>query len=293
MSNEALATQSMGVQGFDPFRAMDLCDDELIKEELNNRISKTWVYKFPQDGKDVIGLSKIGVDQACRHLASKGEVIREESVGYDRDPVDDRFMLFTAYASRIAVSSDGLEIVLERVSGTKRQCVYIVTRAEGITDRVNPFWFEQGSMKAFRNARFRLLSEDVKAQVITMALAAGNVKNITPADDIQSKGNGHKPMKEPGEKKAAPETDAPAVVSVIVAEVFEQEGVNKKTGKPYTKYTIKDESGIEYGTFSKSFAQFAHESIGSGIPVHITYKQTQYGNDLENIALPEEQGEQG
>lgn len=102
-------------------------------------------------------------------------------------------------------------------------------------------------------------------------------------------------MKAPGEKKA-PGGDAPESVmtsSVLVAEVLEQSGENKKTGKPWTKYIIKDDAGIEYGTFSKTFAQFAHDSVGSGIPVQITYKQTQYGNDLENIALPEEQGQQG
>jgi hypothetical protein len=81
--------------------------------------------------------------------------------------------------------------------------------------------------------------------------------------------------------------------SIIVTEVLETNGTNKKTGKPWTKYIIKDDADVEYGTFSKTFAQFAHDSIGSGIPVQITYKQTQFGNDVENIALPEAQGEQG
>jgi hypothetical protein len=102
-------------------------------------------------------------------------------------------------------------------------------------------------------------------------------------------------MKAPGEKKAQG-NDAPESVmtsSIIVAEVLETSGTNKKTGKEWTKYTIKDDAGTEYGTFSQTFATFANDSIGSGIPVQITYKQTKFGNDLENIALPEGEGVQG
>jgi len=100
----------------------------------------------------------------------------------------------------------------------------------------------------------------------------------------QTQGNGKPPMTPPQEKKA----DSLIVASVIVAEVLEQSGTTK--GKAWTKYIIKDDKGAEYGTFSETFATFAHGSIGSGIPVQITYKQTKFGNDVENIALPE--GEQ-
>jgi hypothetical protein len=105
-------------------------------------------------------------------------------------------------------------------------------------------------------------------------------------------GEEKKDLKPPQEKASQP--DAPAdgniIVSVIVAEVLEQTGTNKKTGKPWTKYTIKDDAGEEYGTFSETYAQFAHDSIGSGIPVQITYKQSKFGKDIESVTLPEEQG---
>lgn len=203
---EGLAAQATAIQGFDPFRAMELYDDKLIMDELNNRISKTWAYSFQQDGKTVTGLSKVGVDQACRHLATQGEIIREEHVEYAQDPIDPNYILFTAYASRYAVSKDGQEICLERVSGAKRQCIYVITRSEGMTDRVNPFWYEQGSMKAFRNARFRLLSESIRAQVIAMAVKAGNVKQLTEEDDLQGK----QPPSPPQSKSQIKDPDAPS-----------------------------------------------------------------------------------
>lgn len=105
------------------------------------------------------------------------------------------------------------------------------------------------------------------------------------------KGGDKKDMKAPAEK--GPEQNDSISASVIVAEVLEQSGTNKKTGKPWTKYIIKDNTGIEYGTFSETFAQFAHDSVGSDIPIQITYKQTKFGNDIESVALPDDQGEQG
>lgn len=96
------------------------------------------------------------------------------------------------------------------------------------------------------------------------------------------------PMQEPKEKKEqeSPVGNTSVIASVIVAEVLETTGTNKKTGKPWTKYIIKDDAGEEYGTFSESFAAFANDSIGSGIPIEITYKQTKFGKDVENVKLP-------
>jgi len=174
------------LQDFDPFRVMDKLDDDLFLEEMKGRIVDTWAYSFNQDGKEVRGLSKIGVDQACREMAKKGEVIREENVEYAIDPTDKRYILFKGSASRIAVSKDGVEIVLDRTIGTKRQCVFVITKIEGITNRVNNFWFEQGSMKALRNARLRLLSEEVKTKVITIAKESGKTREIKKEDDVST-----------------------------------------------------------------------------------------------------------
>ncbi len=173
---------------FDPFRAMDRLDDELFLEEMKGRIVDTWAYSFPQDGKTVNGLSKVGVDQACREMAKSGEVIREEDVAYQVDPTDKRYVLFKGFASRVAVAKDGKEVFLDRTVGTKRQCVFIVKK-EGITDKVNPFWYEQGAMKALRNARMRLLSEEIKTKIILFAKESKKTREVVPDDDVGGNGN--------------------------------------------------------------------------------------------------------
>lgn len=185
MDKLAKTEKTEKVKEVDPFVIMDRLDDEAFLEEMKGRVVDTWAYSFFQDGKEVTGLSKVGVDQACREMAKGGEVIREEKVEYAVDPTDKRFMLFVGTACRLVVSKDGKEVCLDRTIGTKRQCIYIITR-DGITDRVNPFWFEHGAMKALRNARMRLLSEEIKTKVIAIAKELRKTKTVKNGNDITS-----------------------------------------------------------------------------------------------------------
>ncbi|KKN79618.1 hypothetical protein LCGC14_0338220 [marine sediment metagenome] len=167
------------VQKVDPYQLMDLMDDAAIIEEIKGRISKAWAYNFRQGNEDVWGLSKVGVDACCREMAKMGEVIREDGVDYGVDPTDDRYILFKASATRYAVNKNGEQVMLDSAYGTKRQCRLIVTSREGVTDRENNFWFEQGAMKALRNARARLISEEVRAQIMSLAKEGGKVAQIS------------------------------------------------------------------------------------------------------------------
>ena len=180
-----LATQQEAVSEFNPFKAIDRLDDEQILAELEGRVSKVWVYQFQQDGKTVEGLSKVGVDQACIDMSMQGQVIREGDLSYQQDPTDPKYMLFSAFASKYAVSADGREVFLDKVIGTKRQCIYITTKSEGVSDRVNPFWYEQGAMKAMRNARMRLITEETRARIITLARKDGKTKTVNGEDTRQ------------------------------------------------------------------------------------------------------------
>jgi len=44
----------------------------------------------------------------------------------------------------------------------------------------NKFWFEQGSIKALRNAKSRLIPDDIKAKVLAYAKSKGKVKEVLP-----------------------------------------------------------------------------------------------------------------
>lgn len=199
--------------GFDPFLAMDKLDDEAILAEIKGRIIEKWVYHYPQDGKEVWGLSKVGVDQACTEMAKRGEVIRELSLTFQPDPTDNRYMLFVAVAARYAVDKDGKQIFLDQVTGTKRQCVYYVKKS-GITEDLNNFYFEQGAMKAFRNARSRLISEETRARIIGLAKEQGKVQEVK-GEEIAEPANSQQPQKPVDAQKVSNKINAAWANQVI------------------------------------------------------------------------------
>jgi hypothetical protein len=162
------------------FRTLDGLDDELIKAELENRITKVWVYSFKQGGKTITGLSKVGVDAACTEMAKSGHIIEEGLVEHQMDPTDENFVLFKVTASRYLVNLDtGQRIKMETVNGTKRQGVKMKAKGKWIGD---PFWYEKGAMKAVRNARSRLIPDEVKATITTLAQGKGRVRTVTSDD---------------------------------------------------------------------------------------------------------------
>jgi hypothetical protein len=162
----------------DPFEVMDAMDDKLIMAEIKGRIVDTWVYHFKDEyGREQWGLSKVGVDAACSELAKRGEVIRELDIKHDLDPTDKEYILFTARAGRYAVARDGKEVLLDTAFGTKRQSIKIHKRDGSST--YNNFWFEQGATKALRNARNRLISEEMRTSIIAFAREHNKTMNIS------------------------------------------------------------------------------------------------------------------
>ncbi|HET9985321.1 MAG TPA: hypothetical protein VFQ38_17100, partial [Longimicrobiales bacterium] len=158
----------------DPFVLMDRMDDEAILAELEGLVADTLVYHYRDGGRDVWGLAKAGVDEACAHLANQGYVIREEALRYRVDERR-REAYFCVQAARYAVFADGHEVALDKAWGAKRQPLL------GDAGRLNPHWFEQGAMKAARNARSRLIGAELKARIIELARETGKVRDVGAA----------------------------------------------------------------------------------------------------------------
>jgi hypothetical protein len=157
------------------FQMLDALDDGAILTEMEGRLTKNWVYAFKQGGTMIYGLGKEGVDQACLILAQKGCIIRETGVKYSVDPTNPAYVLFEATVQKFGVTRDGKEIPMEIVIGHKRQCTKILLRTGGAMP--DPHWFEKGAGKALRNARMRLIPENIKSQIIAKAKKIGNVKD--------------------------------------------------------------------------------------------------------------------
>jgi len=185
MEEKALVTQNR-----DPYQIMDSLDDALIEAEIENRIVNTWVYAFTgSDGKFQSGLSKIGVDACCTEMAKTGHVIREGEVKFAPDPISSEHILFQGPATRYAINREGQEVKMESVNGTKRQWIRMKLKTGKVID--DPFWFEKGAMKALRNARARLIPEEIRTKIILLAKTKGKVKNI---DENSSQGGKSTPQ---------------------------------------------------------------------------------------------------
>ena len=163
----------------DVFQRFDELDDKVIIAELQNRVVEDWVYHFKQDGKDVWGIGKAGIDGCVSELGKQGIALREEDVSVMPDPTNPQYMLFTAKVSKHFIAKDGAEAMVETAIGTKRQWTKIMARG---SDKPvdNKFWFEQGSIKALRNAKSRLIPEDIKAKIIAFAKANKKVQEVKP-----------------------------------------------------------------------------------------------------------------
>jgi len=182
--------KSLIPQERNPYQIMDRMDDSLIEAELENRIVTTWVYSFTgSDGKFQSGLSKVGVDACCTEMAKTGHIIREGEIRFQIDPTDSEYVLFQGMAERYVVNNDGTEVKMEIVNGTKRQWTMMKSKGKIIND---PFWYEKGAMKAIRNARARMIPEEIRTKIITLAKQKGRVKDVNSSQ---------KPLKPPQSKK--------------------------------------------------------------------------------------------
>ena len=164
--------------GLDIFERFDALDDNVIIGELEQRVADKWVYHFrPKNAPEVWGLGKAGVDGCAVEMAKKGVALREEGVKHEIDPTNSQYVLFIAIVSKHVVDKTGAEATLEAVIGTKRQWTRMLLK-DGKTVVPDPFWFEKGTQKAIRNAKFRLIPEEIKSKIIAFAKKEGKVKDV-------------------------------------------------------------------------------------------------------------------
>jgi len=79
--------------------------------------------------------------------------------------------------------------MVETAIGTKRQWIMLKKRSDGKLT-TNKFWFEQGSQKALRNAKARLIPDEIKAKILAFAQKQGKVREIEPPAKKKQEDNG-------------------------------------------------------------------------------------------------------
>lgn len=120
-----------------------------------------------------------------------------------------------------------------------------------------------------------------------LEMFAGIKKEMITAIDYKSKGKNKEPLTTPSKKtEQSPAPGEEQFAEFCPTDVRQSSGKNKSTGKPWTKYAIKD-SEAAYNTFSESFATTAKEAKEAGRMVKIKFKTGQYGNDIESVEFSE------
>lgn len=97
-----------------------------------------------------------------------------------------------------------------------------------------------------------------------------------------------------GEQKAQASESSPVGDRVIlyIEEIEKKEGVNAKTKKPWTSWTLKV-GNSKWGTFSGSVAALAEEAKAAGKPVEVSYiikefAPGKYSNEIVNLKILDE-----
>jgi len=72
-------------------------------------------------------------------------------------------------------------------------------------------------------------------------------------------------------------------VTVSIEKVLVKTGVNKATGKAWTKYTIVDAEAAGYATFSKTIAEAAKKAQESKAPAKIDFTRDQWGLNISSF----------
>jgi len=187
----------------DIFKKFDELDDQLVIDAIQKKVVDVWVYHFIQDKHEIWGLAKEGVDQCAIAMGKKGTALREDDVTFQVDPLSPEHVIFIAKVSKVLVDAQGNEAKVETTIGTKRQGIMRkIKQPDGYRMVTNPFWAEQGAMKALRNAKMRLIPEDIKSKVIANAKKLKKVRTFEGETQVKEKKE--KPKPNPVEKKNEP-----------------------------------------------------------------------------------------
>jgi hypothetical protein len=177
---------------WDPFQLMDRLDEEALRKELEGIASEELVYVVKEGGQEVVGLSKVGVDECCMVLVAQGQVIREEELSYELlGEGDDQEALFKVRAARFAVSPSGAEVRLDQVIGVKRQPLYYEAQQLDLDSRV--------PSKKYKGATYRQLLESADGRDY-LAWMAENFKEEAIRTFVQAILSGEDARSEGGRK---------------------------------------------------------------------------------------------
>jgi len=160
------------------YSLLDQEDEKQILREISGEIINEFVYSIDTPGREVVHLTKVGVDNLCRMATSQGEIFRivGEPLVYDEGD----YIRVIIKVGRFTFK-DGKEVALDTTLGAKRQWKKMKLSNGKIVD--DPFYFEKALSKAERNAKVKLLPETLIAKMIKKWKEEKRVKKLTVKEE--------------------------------------------------------------------------------------------------------------
>jgi len=134
---------------------------------------------------------------------------------------------------------------------------------------------------------------DLKKAAYTNCIGNGvtrllGLRNLTWEDlekfaGIKKEGVNRVDYKKNGKVETGIKSEGAETVTIGIADIRKQTGVNEKTKKPWTKFVIKDSEGKEYSTFSETTAKTAKDAQDAGLQIKVTFISDKFGNTIESI----------
>jgi hypothetical protein len=157
----------------DVFRAIDRCDEELVEKEIAGDLVETMAYEFTVSGKKVRGLSYSGVNAVVRTMNSRG-IARITCPPFPRP-------LYNEIADEEGDPAWECEVyAVDEVAGGGawgRASQKKGMKLRNGEVRPDTFSKTKALSKAQRNAKLALISEGLKAELLTL-FTQGQVRTI-------------------------------------------------------------------------------------------------------------------
>lgn len=164
--------------------ASELADDDIIEREMTGEVLPFFVYRFKQEGGEVVGLTVKGVNEVVRRLnrnPKSGSKIRINPQYLVKEEVEregEKGIEVSVYAEDLVSGNSAWGVKFEP---------YMATKRDGGRYK-NKFATEKALSKAERNAKRKLISEMVAVKIIDKLIKEepSTVKQIeAPAFETQ------------------------------------------------------------------------------------------------------------
>jgi hypothetical protein len=123
-----------------------------------------------------------------------------------------------------------------------------------------------------------------KRAVVDLCLSATACSDIFTQDIEDMQNGSFKPQAPaPPQRKSERKQDPNDMAEVVKLVSVDVKTGTSREGKPWTKYTFRDDKGVSYSTFSETLAKRCQGAVDTGLDARIIAESSKWGNNIVEI----------